>query len=349
MMIAAVTRKLLGAVSALVLLSACGDEALLPAPTVWTQTHFDYPLDDVLTLAHVQAKSTHNSYHIEPDGNELEAWAYTHLPLDEQARLLGVRHFELDVRRNPTTLVFEVFHLPIIDDVSTCADLAECLTRLRTFSDAFPGHHPLVVQLELKDGTPADYEEYFAALHAQLTSVFVRERIVTPAMVQGARASVGEAIAMDGWPSLGRTRGMVLFTLDDTGSHRRAYTHDEQSLDGRLLFPDSAPGQPFGAIAVENDPSSDSAAIAEALATNMLVRTRADSDSVEPYAGDTSRKDAALASGAHFVSTDYPTTVAAHDYALTIPAGSPSRCNPVTAPKECTSAALEDPARLAKP
>ncbi len=327
----------------------CGTPESAPVPPAWTQTKFDYPRDDVLTLAHLQAKSTHNSYHVEPEGNELEAWAYTHRSLEEQARALGVRHVELDLRRSPATGVFEVYHLPVVDDVTTCRELVRCLESLREFSDAHPGHHPIVVQLELKDGTPADYEAYFAALHAELLSVFVRERIVTPALVQGGLESVGAAIAMRGWPTLGATRGMVMFTLDDTGAHRRAYTHDETSLDGRLLFPDSAPGDPFAAIAVLNDPVSDAAAISAALAANMLVRTRADSDSVEPYLGDTSRRDAALAVGAHFVSTDYPAEVPEHDYALAIPGGTPSRCNPVTATAACTSEALESPSMLTAP
>ena len=76
----------------------------------------------------------------------------------------------------------------------------------------------------------------------------------------------------------------------------------------------------------------------------FIVRTRADSDSTEALAGDTTRRDAALASGAQIVSTDYPAKVEGVEYVMEIPEGKPSRCNPVTAPPECTTEAVEDPA-----
>ena len=65
-----------------------------PEPT------FDYPLDDVLRLNHLQAKSTHNSYHIEGEESGIPDWAYTHAPLDVQLGEQGVRHFELDLYRS---------------------------------------------------------------------------------------------------------------------------------------------------------------------------------------------------------------------------------------------------------
>ena len=79
------------------------------------------------------------------------------------------------------------------------------------------------------------------------------------------------------------------------------------------------------------------------------MRTRADADNVEPFAGDTSVRDAAFASGAQFVSTDYPEAVTGvpmtgPPYVVEIPGGTPSRCNPVTAPAECASTDIEDPA-----
>jgi hypothetical protein len=78
------------------------------------------------------------------------------------------------------------------------------------------------------------------------------------------------------------------------------------------------------------------------------VRTRADGDNVEPFAGDTSKRDAALASGAQFVSTDYPVIVpgvpmTGTPYVVDIPGGTPARCNPVTAPAACASTDIEDP------
>lgn len=93
-----------------------------------------------------------------------------------------------------------------------------------------------------------------------------------------------------------------------------------------------------------NDPKSGQTQIAEALAAGFIVRTRADGDNEEPFAGDTSRREAALESGAQIVSTDYPVPVQGVDYVVEIPAGTPSRCNPVTAPGGCTSHDIENPA-----
>jgi hypothetical protein len=58
-------------------------------------------------------------------------------------------------------------------------------------------------------------------------------------------------------------------------------------------------------------------------------------------------RDAALASGAHFVSTDYEEpNPAFSSYVVTIPGGTPARCNPVTAPADCSPTDVEDPERL---
>ncbi|MBK9645047.1 MAG: hypothetical protein IPO67_07850 [Deltaproteobacteria bacterium] len=67
---------------------------------------------------------------------------------------------------------------------------------------------------------------------------------------------------------------------------------------------------------------------------------------VEARANDTTKANAALASGASFVLTDFP---APHDETgevVTIPEGGPSAGNPVHAQEGCLSAGLEDPALL---
>ena len=65
----------------------------------------------------------------------------------------------------------------------------------------------------------------------------------------------------------------------------------------------------------------------------MLVRTRADADTVQARSNDTTMRDAALAGGAQFVSTDYEVPDPRFGpYVVRIPGGTPARCNPVTAP-----------------
>ena len=54
-----------------------------------------------------------------------------------------------------------------------------------------------------------------------------------------------------------------------------------------------------------NDPVADGDRIRELVAMGYLVRTRTDADTVEARSGDTTRREAAFASGAQLVSTDY--------------------------------------------
>jgi hypothetical protein len=332
------------------LVAGCKDDATvspLPVDDQDVQPKYDYPLDGELRLQHIQAKSTHNSYHVETAGNQLQAWDYTMQPLDVQAGEQGVRHVELDISLGEDG-AFHVFHIAVLDAQTTCELFTDCLKTIKGWSDAHRGHHLFVVQIEPKDAVQTDYEGYFAKLHAEIRTVWPEGRILTPAVVQGTAATLGEAVAKNGWPTLGATRGKVMFTMDNSADMQKAYTHDRKSLDGRILFPDSAPGDPFAAYAVRNDPH-DATAIGKALAANMLVRTRADSDSVEAASNDHKNQDAALASGAHFISTDYPAKLAGKEYFLAIPGGTPSRCNPITAPKNCTPADVENPKQLLTP
>jgi hypothetical protein len=310
---------------------------------------FDYPRDGELRLHQLQAKGTHNSYHIAPEGDLIPALEYTHAALDVQLSSQGVRQFELDARYDMFQKKFTVFH-ENFDEGTTCSTLVECLSVMKVWSDANPAHHPIFIQIELKDGTSADQaEDYFSHLEADVLSVFPRDRVIAPDDVRGDAASVREAVTSKGWPTLGEARGKVIFFIDDTSEVQGYYTHGKKDLAGRLMFIDGEPSDPFAGILLANDPIGDAARIAESVTAGLLVRTRADSDNEEPFAGDTSKRDAAFASGAHFISTDYPASVAGVDYVVEVPGGTPSRCNPSTAPADCASEDIEDPAFIAGP
>ncbi len=302
---------------------------------------FDYPQDEILRLDHLQMKATHNSYHVEKEGNSLQPWRYTHAPLDVQLAEQGVRGLELDLYYDTDTESFGVFHVPLFDDVSNCPDLAACLGRVASWSSANPAHHPIVVQLEIK-GTipPGQHDEYITKLEATIASVLPRERLVTPDDVRGDAPTLREAVLERGWPTLKESRGKILLFVDDTGSFQEAYTHSRTSLDGRLMFIDSSPDDPFAAVRVLNDPIARRDEIEASVRAGFLVRTRADGD-VERQEGQI---EAALASGAHIISTDFPVAVEGGLDPFTIPDGTPSRCNPISAPGECTSEDVENPA-----
>ena len=82
--------------------------------------------------------------------------------------------------------------------------------------------------------------------------------------------------------------------------------------------------------------------ITRLVAEGYIVRSRADSGGEEADNNDTSRRDAAIAVGAHSISTDYPAKVDGLEYWVSIPEGNPSRCNPISSPAWCTSESIED-------
>lgn len=298
-----------------------------------------YPLDAVLRFHHLQAKGTHNSTHVQT-ANRPE-WRYTHRPLDEQAASQGVRQFELDLWFDDDTGGYEVLHIPFLDEGTTCRALTDCLGVLKGWSDANPDHHPLFVLVEVKDG----WDEHVGpsrldALDEALLSVWPEDRLVTPAFVQGDAATLRDGVAA-GWPTLGVLRGRALFVLHEGGAWRDAYTLGLTVAD-RPLFPDAFGDidLPIAAVHTLNDPFD--ARIPAVVDAGHLVRTRADADTVQARSNDTTQRDQALASGAHFVSTDFPAPVDWTEYRVEIPDGTPSRCNPRTAPPECTSEAVED-------
>ena len=306
----------------------------------------DYPLDDVLRVNHIQAVGTHNSYHLRSSNNPPAVWDYEHAALDVQLGEQGVRQFELDVYWDSEVEAFSVQHVPLLDAASSCAWLADCLGILRTWSDAHPGHHPLMLLIEPKaELAAADEAPFAAALEAALLADWPRERLIAPDDVRGDQPTLREGVAAGGWPTLGEARGTMLVQLHTGGSLAEAYTVGWTSTTG-AMFVDVGPGHDFAAFAAINDPVAEQDVIRAAVEAGMIVRTRADSDRADFEDGDLSRLEAALSSGAQALSTDHPVVDEATGYVVRLDDGSPSRCNPVTAPPECTSRAIEDPEQL---
>jgi hypothetical protein len=306
-----------------------------------------YPLDDVLRLNHLQAKGTHNSYHLEPPGNRLIDWAYSHAPLATQFAEQGVRKIELDVYRGASEGELLVLHIGLLDPETTCSTLTACLLEVRRWSVANPGHHPLFIMIEPKDDlTGAGLDAHIAGLEAAVLSAFPRSAVITPDEVQGPAASLREAVTSVGWPTLGATRGRVILWLDEHGPLSARYSADHSSLSGRLMFT-MAPSieAPTAAIFNRNDAVGGEEAIRTLVAAGFVVRTRAASVQ-HRAAGDRAVIDAALRSGAQVISSDFPVPIGEDPYALEIPGGTPSRCNPVSAPAGCTADAVESPQRL---
>lgn len=332
----------LASVLPLSLLACAGDNDAI--------TPFDvsHPQDGTLRLNHLQAKGTHNSYHLRPSADAPSFWDYEHAPLYEQFADQGVRAIELDIRWSPELNGFRVLHLPRLDALSTCDTFVECLLEVRRFSRAHPGHHPLFVQVEPKEtGDDPEPAEYHRAFEAEVREVFNEEELISPDSVRKDAADLVSAIHTHGWPTLRATRGRVLFFFDCQREFCVEYANQGLGLKNRLAFVDSEPGDPFLAIRVLNSAGDE---VAEAVANGNIVRTRAASlpEALDADAAAlTTELNLALDSGAHLISTDVPAARPDIPFVMKIPGGTPSRCNPVVAPAACTSEAIEDPALLA--
>ncbi len=314
------------------MLCACGED----------EQAAGYPLDHLLRANHLQVKGTHNSYHLDP-GINIKDWSYSHLPLDRQLGEQGVRQLELDIYWDAALKKFRVYHVFLVDEKTTCKLLSDCLGTIKKWSDANPQHLPIFILVEPKDDAePFPFAKPYVTLEQRILETIPRSKVVTPDDVRGSHASLLEAVSKQGWPTLERSRGKLILSLLAGAKMRKHYTNDEKDLRGRLMFVTGGGGAAFEVVVNHNDPKTSRDKIKAAVNKGLLVRTRADSGSEEPAKGDTSRLKAALESGAHYISTDYPGKVAKYEYVVEIPGGTPARCNPLNAPSRCTSAALEN-------
>lgn len=310
-------------------------------------------------------------------GEGADAMTYQHQPLPYQFQSQKVRQIELDafldskggkyahpLLRSAAGITtplgpemdqpgIKVLHIQDVDYESSCTTLVACLTQIENWSDANPTHAPIAILLELKDD-PLDFggldftlpEPWTAAamdtLDAEIRSVMDPSDMITPDEVRGTHATLEEAVTTDGWPTLDASRGKVLFLMDNS-SRRETYLEGHASLKGRVLFTNANPGDPDAAFVERND--SDDPSIPGLVKAGYVVRTRADGDTDEARTNDTAARDAAFASGAQWVSTDYPRPGMAvgftSSYSAQIPGGTVARCNPVNAPADCTSADLD--------
>ena len=111
--------------------------------------------------------------------------------------------------------------------------------------------------------------------------------MITPDDVRGARATLEEAVLDDGWPTLGQSRGKVMFLMDNGGPYRSRYLAGHPSLEGRVLFTNAEPGQPDAAFVKRNDAIADFDRHPALVEQGYVVRTRADADTVEARTDDT--------------------------------------------------------------
>jgi hypothetical protein len=288
----------------------------------------------------LQFIGTHNSYHVRdparPNRN-FPDWSYSHAPLDLQLAR-GVRSFELDLQyRNGE---FFVFHVAMLDEGSTCRSLKEGLETVRKWSDAHPRHLPISFLFELKQEGPmldrtikVPDAAALDQLDGILRSVFPPQRTITPDDVRGSATTLREAVLKSGWPTLETARGKVFYILHDEKQERELYTRDHPSLQGRVMFVRSHESREDAATLVMDNPRDPD--IPRLVKAGYFIRTRADSGLRTKGAGPLARREAAFASGAQIVSTDFPNgeTQPATGFVVEFAHAAPARVDPINGPE----------------
>ena len=352
-----------------------------PPPTTAVK-RATYRLDSTLRLNQMQVLGSHNSYHAEPYPQVLAAAEprstpavaagldYGHRPLPEQ----------FDARRSanssstcgptppaastrdppfPQTLHlpppdpavmdkpgFKVIHDANLDTHSTCLTFVLCLRLVKTWSDAHPGHVPIMIDVEMKDSTvtPATFD----ALEAEIRSVLAPSELITPDDVRGNDPSLGHAIRTRGWPTLGAVRGRVMFMLDNENfAAGRAPWAIRRSAAG------SCSRRRRRATTTPPSPSSTTRSPTRRRSRPRSPRTcwcaRAPTPTrCRPARTDTTMRDSRARERRPVREhrlRESPTCASARTSCM-IPGGTPARCNPVTAPPTCTSTDVEDPKLL---
>jgi hypothetical protein len=251
---------------------------------------------------------------------------------------------------------FKVLHVADADFWSSCFTLKACLGEITAWSERHPDHVPILILINAKDGwsvpggtrllpfTRSAYDDLDAALREGLGT-----RLIVPDDVRGTRATLRDAVLHDGWPRLGQVRGKFLVALDETPAKTALYRGGHESLEQRVMFTNTSDVTlPSAAYVTRNDPVGEAAQIAADVRAGLIVRTRADSDTLEARANDVTRRDAALRSGAQWVSTDYlwPDARFTGGYQVRLPDHDAARCNPVRAATKCGGVPIETVAAI---
>jgi hypothetical protein len=328
------------------------------------------------TMNDIQVVGTHNSYKLPMPAETMaklraaapkmaDALDYAHRPLAEQLDA-GARQLEIDVNYDPQgghyargsndpRLLrpgFKVLHIPGIDNSSSCVIFLDCLRTLRKWSDAHPGHLPIMLMFNAKDEQNAARggidalpftEAAYDALDAEIRSVLSPDKLIVPDDVQGHYPTLRDAVLANNWPTLDKARGRFLFALDEPAPKVAVYRGARHSLEGRVFFINTDEASPAAAYLTINDPVQEGERIKRDVALGFLVRTRADADTHEARVNDTTRREAAFASGAQYVSTDYIWADPRFPggYTVRLPGKVMARCNPVRKPAGCQTASFE--------
>lgn len=235
---------------------------------------------------------------------------------------------------------FKVFHVQEIDFRSNCLTFKKCLQELKLWSNNHPTHEPIYITMNAKDDTiklpgftkPEKFTpEVYTQLDGVILSILGKQKLIIPDDIRGNSATLEEAVLKKGWPTMSKSKGKFLFVLDEGKSKTDDYIKNHSSLKGRILFTNSAVGSPEAAFLIVNDAIKNLEKIKENVKKGYIVRTRADADTRQARTNDYTSFEAAKASGAQIISTDYylKSTLFPSNYSVSFEEKSYVRKNPL--------------------
>ncbi len=297
---------------------------------------------------------------------------YSHAPLPAQLSDQGIRQIELDLYADPlgghyskpigmqwlgdqvvdSRMPFafretmdkpgiKIIHSPGFDFATTVPTLMTALQEVVQWSQEHPQHLPILILLEIKETVsgpagvkPIPFEQdLLDDLDRNIRQSVPAEKLLLPDTLRGGRDTLREAILSEGWPQLSECLGKLIFALDNTDAVRDRYLEGHPSLKDRVMFVSVDEDHPAAGWMKINDAVGNFETIQRLVQKGFLVRTRADSDTRQARTNDTHTRDQAMASGAQFISTDYPVPdKRLSDYQVRWPSGAVYRRNPVSCP-----------------
>ncbi|WP_435600775.1 phosphatidylinositol-specific phospholipase C domain-containing protein [Streptomyces sp. C10-9-1] len=168
-----------------------------------------------LPYAATTSVGVHNAY-------EQAKFPYFADALDSGAGML-----EIDVWTNVFGRSWRVSHSNPFGNANNCAgaahegelrtgarnrDLGGCLADLRAWHDANPGHRPILIKMELKDGFQANAGRGPAALDA-LLGARLGDALFRPADLAAGHPDLDTAVRTSGWPTRSALAGRFLVEL----------------------------------------------------------------------------------------------------------------------------------------
>lgn len=294
------------------------------------------PDEDILEVLETLAGALPNAF----NPQELD---YTHVTLTEQFEKYGIRQIELDLYQDPNGGLFynrlgyqfvgkstksnelkltepglKVMHIPDIDFNTHYLTFIESLQAVKEFSNKFPNHLPITIMLEMKSETVADYvpnsgfaealpwtESSFDEMEEEILSVFSSDDIIKPDDIRQNALTLKDGLMANGWPTVGDSRGKVMFVFTNFTSQNNIYKQGAPSLENKLCFTNANPNDDDAAFLMYNDVFLSFDEIQAKVSDGFLIRTRADAGTYEARNADYKTWNKAKASGAQFISTDY--------------------------------------------